>query len=168
MVMPGACHVREGTPRRRSRAFPRGTQQTGAFSVTIGEDPPYTATSLLFAGRFGDAVKTANTVVQTAYQSESHQRGEHPSGYARCLLILALAHAGLGDLDEATTAGHTALGGGRPAWPTMVLAGKLDQVLCRDFPNVRQTAAYHARYLETAHHPLGYHLPLPRSSEDRR
>lgn len=149
-------------------SLPSVTAQTGAFSITVGEDPPYTATSLLFAGRFRDAVAAANKVIQMAYRSESLQRGEHPSGYARCLLILALAQAGLGHLDEAIAAGHTALACGRPAWPTTVLAGKLDHVLCRDFPNTVQVAAYHDRYLDTTRTPAGHYLQLPVPCQDRR
>jgi hypothetical protein len=53
---------------------------TGAFSVTAGEDPPYTATSLLLAGSFREAVTATSRVISTAYQAESRQRGENPSG----------------------------------------------------------------------------------------
>jgi hypothetical protein len=33
-------------------------------------------------------------------------------------------------------------------WPTLVLAGKLDGILMRDFATAAGTAAYHARYLD--------------------
>jgi hypothetical protein len=123
---------------------------TGAFSIALADDPPYTATSLMLLGRFNEAVSATNCVIQTVYQPEARQRGEHPSGYARSLLILGLAQAGGGDLDGAVSAGRAALDGSRPAWPTMVLASKLDQVLGRDFAGARATAEYHARYLEAA------------------
>jgi hypothetical protein len=45
------------------------------------------------------------------------------------LLILGLAAAGLGEMDEAAAAGAAALECGRVVWPTMVLAGKLDRSL---------------------------------------
>ncbi|QFY13548.1 helix-turn-helix domain-containing protein [Nonomuraea phyllanthi] len=135
---------------RAIAALPSDTPITGAFSIALAEDPPYTATSLVFLGRCQEAVAATNRVIQTVYQPEARQRGEHPSGYARALLILALAEAGPGRLDESLTAGHAALTGSRPAWPTMVLAGQLDRVLTRDFPDARETADYHARYLEVA------------------
>jgi transcriptional regulator with XRE-family HTH domain len=134
-----------------------GVQKTGVFSVADGEDPPYTATSLLLLGDYKQAVPATNRVITTAYWAESRQGGENPSGYARSLLILGLAHAGGRCLDEAVAAGHRALAGQRLAWPTMVLAGHLDQVLARDYAGASQTAAYHARYLET----LSQHAALP-------
>lgn len=94
-------------------------------------------------------------------------RVPHPRN-RRSLLILGLAHADVGRLDEAVAADHAALSGSRPAWPTMVLAGKLNQVLARDYADAREMAAYHDRYLETAGRPAGYHLQLPAPTEDRR
>ncbi|GAA2323976.1 hypothetical protein GCM10010149_91630 [Nonomuraea roseoviolacea subsp. roseoviolacea] len=130
-------------------ALPPGTPTTGVLSISLSEDPPYTATSLLFVGRYREAVTATNRVIQIVYQPEARQRGEHPSGYARSLLILGLAQAALGRLDESVAAGHAALSGSRPAWPTMVLADKLDKVLAQQFANADQTTEYHARYLET-------------------
>lgn len=144
--------------RRASEAIavlPANTPVTGAFSINLAEDPPYTATSLLFVGRNEESVAATNRVIQTVYQPEARQRGEHPSGYARSLLILGLAQAGLGRLDESVAAGQAALAGSRPVWPTMVLAGKLDKVLTQQFPHARQSAEYHARYLEAIRIPAG-------------
>ncbi|WP_433235605.1 helix-turn-helix domain-containing protein [Streptosporangium sp. CA-135522] len=148
-------------------ALPSDAPVTGVFSIALAEDPPYTATSLLLVGRFREAVSATNRVIQTVYQPEARQRGEHPSSYARSLLILGLAQAGLGRLDEAVAAGHTALAGSRPAWPTMVLAGKLDKTLGSDFGHARQTADYHARYLEVTNGPAGHRPQLPAPAEDR-
>jgi tetratricopeptide (TPR) repeat protein len=148
--------------------LPSGVKTAGAFSIALAEDPPYTATSLMLLGRFQEAVSATNRVIQTVYQPEARQRGEHPSGYARALLILGLAQAGTGDLDEAVSAGHAALADNLPAWPTVVLAGKLNQVLERDFADARQSAEYHARYLEVANHLTGHHLPSPKPSKDRK
>ncbi|MFC4054151.1 hypothetical protein ACFOY4_31040 [Actinomadura syzygii] len=53
-------------------------------------------------------------------------------------------------LDEAVAAGHDALSGSRPAWPTMVLAGRLDRVLAQNFAGARQAEDYHARHVETS------------------
>jgi hypothetical protein len=117
---------------------------TGVFSISAGEDPPYTATSLMLAGDFGEAVTATNRVIQAAYQLEARRRGANPSGYARSLLILGLAQAGNRRLDDAVAAGDEALSGSRPAWPTLVFAGQLDQVLARDFGGSRQAADYHA------------------------
>ncbi|MEU4897177.1 hypothetical protein AB0B12_31780 [Streptomyces sp. NPDC044780] len=132
--------------------LPSSVKATGAFSIASAEDPPYTATSLMLLGRFQEAISATNRVIQTHYRPNVPQRGEQSSGYARALLILALAQAGTGDLDEAVSAGHAALISNRPVWPTMVLAGKLNQVLKRDFANARQTAEYHACYLEATTH----------------
>jgi transcriptional regulator with XRE-family HTH domain len=143
-------------------------KKSGAFSIAPGEDPPYTATSLLLVGRFRDAVPATEQVIQTVYQPQARQRGEHPSGYARALLVLGLAQAGAGRLDEAVAAGNAALNGSRPAWPTMVLAGKLDHALARNFTDTHQTAAYHARYLQAAGQPSRHHIQLAGPlSEDR-
>ncbi|NRQ33939.1 helix-turn-helix transcriptional regulator [Nonomuraea sp. NN258] len=128
--------------------LPPRTPEVGAFSIALAEDPPYTATSLLFLGHHREAVTATKRVIQSVYQPEARHRGEHPSGYARSLLILALAQAALGHLDESTAAAHAALAGTRPAWPTMVLAGKLDQALTQHFAHARQAADYHTRYLQ--------------------
>lgn len=146
--------------------LPSNAKVTGAFSINLGEDPPYTATSLLFAGNFKEAVSATNRVIQGVYHSETRQRGENPSGYARSLLILGLAQAGVGRLDEAAAAGQAALAGSRPAWPTTVLAGKLDQVLSRDYADASETAEYHDHYLETTSYPTGHHLQLPTPAGD--
>lgn len=131
-------------------ALPADIPETGAFSIAQAEDPPYTATSLLLVGRPREAVSATRRVIATVYRPEARQRGEHPSGYARSLLILGLAHAELRQLDEAVAAGHDALAGSRPAWPTMVLAKRLDRVLTGKYSDARQVADYHARYLEVS------------------
>lgn len=125
-------------------------EQSGVFSIPVANDPPYTATSLLLLGRFGEAVSATTRVIQTVYQPEARHRGDHPSGYARSLLILGLAQAGIGDLDGAVSAGSTALSGSRPAWPTLVLAGKLNRVLQQQFANAAETKKYRTRYEEVA------------------
>ncbi len=66
------------------------------------------------------------------------------------MLILALAEAELGDIDAAAAAGSMALGCGRPVWPTMVLAGKLDHSLAGSIARSAQTADYHARCIDAA------------------
>lgn len=128
--------------------LPANATTTGAFSIALGEDPPYTATSLLLLGDYKEAVTATGRVIQTVYQPEVHDRGEHPSGYARSLLILGLAQAGAGDLESAAAAGHTALSAPRPAWPTMSLAKKLDRTLLSRHPDAAATSHYHDRYLE--------------------
>ncbi len=144
--------------------LPSGGKTTGAFSIKLGEDPPYTATSLLFVGNFNDAVSATERVIQTVYQPR--KRNEDPSGYARSLLILALAQAGAGQLDEAVAAGHAALACSRPAWPTIVLAGKLDQILSQNWAGSREITEYHDRYLAATGQPRGHHLQLPARTED--
>jgi transcriptional regulator with XRE-family HTH domain len=148
--------------------LPSHVKVTGAFSIPMSEDPPYTATSLMLLGRHREAVAATNRVIRNVYQPEARQRGEHPSGYARSLLILGLAQAGAGDLDEAVSAGHAALVGNRPAWPTTVLAGKLNQILHRDFPNAVQTSEYNVRYLEVTNHHTGQPPQLSPRPQDRK
>lgn len=63
-------------------------------------------------------------------------------------MILALATARLGELDEAAAAGMAALASGRLVWPTLVLADQLDQSLTRRFPAEKRTAGFHARYID--------------------
>ncbi|MEU9334971.1 hypothetical protein AB0D49_17650 [Streptomyces sp. NPDC048290] len=128
--------------------LPDGSKATGAFSISPGEDPPYTATSLMLLGRHEEAVSATNRVLDSLYNSEARQRGEHPSSYARALLILGLAHAGSGNLDEAVSAGHAALAGSRPAWPTIALAEKLDDAFKRNFAKAREVEEYRIRYQE--------------------
>lgn len=130
--------------------LPDDVRVTGAFSISPGEDPPYTATSLMLLGRHEEAVSATNRVLQNLYGPDTRQRGEHPSSYARALLILGLAQAGAGNLDEAVSAGHAALSGSRPAWPTVTLAGKLSGALARDFTKAQQVAEYRHRYLEVS------------------
>ncbi|MEV0620491.1 helix-turn-helix transcriptional regulator [Nonomuraea sp. NPDC050404] len=153
---------------RAIAALPGDVPVTGVYSVNLAEDPPYTATSLLFVGRYGEAVAAADRVISTVHRSAANQHGEQPSGYARSLLILGLAQAGLGRLDEAVNAGCRALAGSRPTWPTMVLAGKLDKTLTHDFPHARLTGDYHVRYLEAAGYPTGQPSRFAEHDEERR
>ncbi len=163
----------DGMTRARSRAteaiaaLPGDVPTSGARSIALSDDPPYTATSLLYVGRYREAVTATTRVIATVYRPEALQRGEHPSGYARSLLILGLAQAALGSLDEALAAGHTALLGRRPAWPTMVLADKLDKVLAGQYPRAQQTVEYRSRYLQALESPAAHHVQLSGVKEPR-
>lgn len=121
---------------------------TSVYSVPRADDPPYTATSLLLAGRHAEAADTTRRIIGTACQPQSRAPRDQPTSYARTLLILALAAAGLGELDEAAAAGAAALECGRVVWSTTVLAAKLDQTLARQFPGAAQTADFHDRYVD--------------------
>jgi hypothetical protein len=68
------------------------------YSVPRAEDPPYTATSLLLAGRCAEAAEMTRRIVDTAYRPQARAPWDQPTNYARMLLILALAAAGLGGL----------------------------------------------------------------------
>jgi hypothetical protein len=127
--------------------LPPDTPTQGTFSISLADDPPYTATSLLLLGRHKDAVEATRRVIATFFGSCAGGRGEHPSGFARTYLILALALAGLGKLDEAYAAGSVALETPRLVWPVAVLAGKLDRKLMRDFTDTAEVCAYHERYV---------------------
>ncbi len=156
--MRAAAMAGDGDRTERARRYaaqeiarlPGDVKTSGAFSISPGEDPPYTATSLMLLGRHAEAVSATKSVIQTLYRPEAQQRGEHPSSFARALLILGLAQAGAGNLDEAVAAGHEALAGSRPAWPTVTLAGKLNRVLEREFPGALQVEGYRTIYMEVA------------------
>jgi len=117
---------------------------SGIYSVPRADDPPYTATSLLLAGRHREAAQMTRRIIATAYSPPARAPGDQPTNYARTLLILALATAGLGEIDEAPDAGAAALESGRIVWPTMVLAGKLDQSLTARSPGSAHTATSRA------------------------
>jgi hypothetical protein len=121
---------------------------SGIYSVPRAEDPPYTATSLLLAGRHGEAAEMTRRIIATAYRPHTRAPGDQPTNYARTLLILALAAAGLGEIDEAAAAGAAALEAGHVVWPTMVLAGKLDRSLAAKSPGSAHAADFRARYVD--------------------
>jgi len=120
----------------------------GIYSVPRAADPPYTATSLLLAGRHGEAVQMTRRIVATAYSPYPRASGGQPTAYARTLLILALAAAGLGEIDEAAAAGTAALEAGHLVWPTMVLAGKLDLSLKAKSAGSVYAADFRDRYID--------------------
>ena len=146
------------------------TPAASVYSVPQAEDPPYTATSLLLAGRYAEAAQMTRRIIEVAYRPQARAPWDQPTNYARTLLILALAAAGLGDLDQAVTAGIAALDCGRVVWPTMVLAGKLDQTLAHRFPDAPSATDFHARYLDAGTR-LALLAPRPRparTSDERR
>ena len=78
-----------------------GAYVPGIYSVPRAEEPPYTATSLLLAGRHREAAEMTRRIIVTAYSPHARAPGGQPTNYARTLLILALAAAGLDEIDEA-------------------------------------------------------------------
>jgi hypothetical protein len=144
----------DGMTRARRRAAIAMTQLgpgaalTGVYSVPRADDPPYTATSLMLAGRHAEAAAMTRKIIDTAFAPRSIGAIDQPGSYARTLLILGLAAAGSGELEEAATAGRGALESGRPAWPTMVLAGRLSQALSRS-PGSGHAADFKTCYAET-------------------
>ncbi|WP_189671465.1 hypothetical protein [Promicromonospora soli] len=98
----------------------------GVHSIARSAEPPYTAASLLLVGEYAEASAVTEGLITTAYPEG---RARETSSYARTLLVLALAQAGLGELDEAAATGAAALSVPGTVWPTVVLAGKLDRAL---------------------------------------
>jgi hypothetical protein len=143
------------------------TPAASVYSVPHAEDPPYTATSLLLAGRHAEAAQMTRRIIELAYRPQARAPWEQPTNYARTLLILALAAAGLGDLDQAVAAGTAALDCGRVVWPTIVLVGRLDQALARRFPDAPSATDFHARYLDAGTR-LALPAPRPRPGQERR
>ena len=136
------------------------------YSVPRAEDPPHTATSLLLAGRYAEAAQMTRRIIDVDYRPQARAPRDQPTNYARTLLILALAAAGVGDLDQAVATGTAAPDWGRVVWPTLVLAGRLDQALARRFPGARTTADFHARYLDAGTR-LALPAPRPRPGQER-
>jgi len=64
----------------------------GVYSVQAADDPPYTATSLLVAGRHAEAAMMTRRIIETAYPAADREPGNQPTNYARTLLILALCN----------------------------------------------------------------------------
>jgi hypothetical protein len=144
-----------GNARRRAEQaiakLPAVTPTQGAFSISRVGDPPYTATSLLLLGQFQEAEAITRQVISSHYGVDGRNGpGEHPAGFALAHLRLALALAGLGQLDAARSAGSTALAAPRPVRSVVVLAGELDQALTRDFGATPQAREFHERYLTAA------------------
>lgn len=123
---------------------------SGAYSVLKDSDPPYTATSLLLTGKYREAAEITRRIIETAYSPQSRAPGDQPTAYSRTLLILALAVAGLGEADEAAAAGAEALRAGPVVWPTIVLAGKLNDSLTRTSAGSAHADGFRARYAEAA------------------
>src|SRR5262249_43991023 len=136
-------------------ALPSAVATTGVFSIALSDDPPYTATSLLLVKQFREAASVTKGIIQAVYPASARNRNRQSSNYARTLLILGLAEAGLGHVDEAVAAGWAALNSTGVVWPTVVLAGKLDQILMRDHKDTAGVAEYHARYLDVADRTSG-------------
>jgi hypothetical protein len=130
--------------------LPDEVPTVGAFSINLSDDPPYTATSMMLIGRHREAVSATERVIKAVYQPEANQCGENPSGYARSLLILAMAHLGDGNLEGAISAGHRALIVSHPVWPTMVLARKLDVAITGKIGRSKQASEYHDQFVEVA------------------
>jgi hypothetical protein len=84
------------------------------------------------------------------HAGNSRARGDQPTAYSRTLLILALAVAGLGEADEAAAAGAEALQAGPVVWPTIVLAGKLNDSLARTSAGSAHTDGFKACYADAA------------------
>jgi hypothetical protein len=165
-------HAMLGNPRAMTGARNRAARSletldtqktTGVFSLVPAEDPPYTATALLLLGRHRDAMKATRRVLDTTYGPREPGSRSNPAGYARALLILGLAHAGLGHLDEAATVGRQALDTTDAVWPTRVLAEKLDQALSQDSQRTTEIDEFRSTYARTTSTPL---LPLPTGPEE--
>lgn len=162
LAMLGDTAGMTGARRRAAAAIGQldpAVTRAGVYSVQLGEDPPYTATSLLVSGRYTEAAVMTRKIIATAYPTAAAEPGSMPTNYARTMLILALSVAGLGDVDEAAAAGGMALGAGRLVWPTMVLAGKLDKTLTEQAAGSAHAEGFRAVYAEA-----GTRLALPAAS----
>lgn len=142
----GMTHARTEA-RKALASLPPEPAKKGVFSIALADDPPYTATSLLHVGKFGEAAQATREVLKTAYPTHGFEQ-ERSTNYARTQLVLGLAEAGLGNVSDAADAGHAALSGPEVVWPTLVLARKLDRALTGTYRGAAEVAAYHERYVE--------------------
>jgi len=156
--------------RKRARAamekLPPDAATSGVFSIPQAADPPYTATSLLLAGRYQEAASTTRQIIETVYHPETRNPGDQPTNYARTLLILGLSEVGNDQIGEASAAGIAALECGRTVWPTLVLARRLDRLIVGNGKQSEYASAYHAQYRDTAERaarpdPPGQHEGTP-------
>jgi hypothetical protein len=136
------------------------TPVTGIWGIPRDTDPPYTATSLLMAGRYREAAAVTRRIISGVYHPQAQPPAEQPTRYARTLLILGLAAGGTGDADEAAAAGSAALECGRIVWPTMVLASRLDRFLTERGGGTAHAADYHAQVAQ-ARERLALTAPSP-------
>jgi hypothetical protein len=128
--------------------LPSDAPTRGAFSIALTEDPPLTATSLLLVGRSREAEEATRRVIAAfCGPSSEKSRAADPSGFARIYLVLGLALAGLGRLDEAHAAGILALSVSCFVRPTAVLADRLDRKLMHDFAGTAEARDYHERHV---------------------
>jgi hypothetical protein len=134
---------------RALTALPSTVPKTGVFAIALAEHPPYTATSLLLSGQLREAATVTQGIIDTAYPIDVAGNRES-SSYARTLLILGMAEAGLGRVDEAAAAGMAALTTSGAVWPTLVLAGKLDEMFTTQSPGSASATQYHLQYQATA------------------
>jgi hypothetical protein len=156
-AMLGDFEGMAGARRRAATALARitpGTAPAGIYCLPQADDPPYTATSLLLAGHYAEAASMTRAILTSAYPSRP--AGDQPTNYARTLLILGLATAGLGDIDEAAATGTEALSASQVVWPTMVLAGRLARQLDAASPGSPHANGFREHYADA-----GSRLALP-------
>jgi hypothetical protein len=149
----GMANARQRAAAALGRIRP-DAMQVGIYALPRADDPPYTATSLLLMGCYADAAAMTRAILTSAYPTRP--AGDQPTNYARTLLILALAAAGLGDIDAAAATGAEALSAGRVVWPTLVLAGRLARQLDAASPGSPHATGFHERYTDA-----GSRLALP-------
>lgn len=137
----------------------------GKIRAAAQEAPPWTAGKVRAAGRKPSKAVEALQVSMADDPAGPDIGGDglaelvlhyayalavRPSAAVYDELILALAAAGLGELDQAAATGAAALECGRVVWPTLVLAGKLDQSLAWRFPRATHATDFHERYIDAS------------------
>ncbi len=58
------------------------TPAANVYSVPQAEDPPYTATSLLLAGRYAEAAQMTRRIIEVAYRPQVRAPWDQPTNYA--------------------------------------------------------------------------------------
>ena len=155
-----ATHVSSAQTTFAVRCWPVAYQPHLLLNASTSSKPRPPAVSPPGSARRGGCGLTRR-LIETIYQPKERPPGEQPTNYARTLLILALAAAGIGDVDEAAAVGSAALECGRMVWPTMVLATRLDRFLAATTSDIAGAKEYRARFAEARQR-----LALPASRTD--
>lgn len=141
--------------RRILHNFPEPTRTDNHFVVDPAKWDFYAMDAYRLAGDDALATMHASEVLRAGTRPDGTEIA--PMRMAEAKLTLAVAAARQGDLEEATSLGHTALTASRQSLPSLLMvAGELDSELERRFPREPETEEFRetlrSLQLESARH----------------